>query len=86
MYAKRYGVGLQSVLFGNKFMPEQELTIWTAGVTQWIEWYDYVRESLSSYDAHCPDSVKDSPEQFNSWLTAQRQKEKQKLNKPYGRH
>ena len=65
-------------------MPDQELMIWTVGVTQWIEWYDYVRESCGQYDAYCPESIKDSPQEFNSWLNAQRQKEKQK-NKPYGR-
>ena len=85
MYAKRYGVGLQQTLFGREFMPDQELMIWTAGVTQWIEWYDYVRESGSWYDASCPDNVKDSPEQYNSWLNAQKQKENSKMNKPYGR-
>lgn len=85
MYAKRYGVGLQQVLFGSNFMPDQELMIWTAGVTQWIEWYDYVRESGSYYDAKCPEYVKDSPEEYNSWLNSQKNKEKSKVNKPYGR-
>ena len=66
-------------------MPEQELMIWTAGVTQWLEWYDYVKESSSYYDAHCPDTVKDSPEAYNSWLNAQKTKEKQKVKNPYGR-
>jgi len=86
MYAKRYGVGLQQTLFGSNIMPDQELMIWTAGVTQWIEWYDYVRESAANYDAHCPESIKDSPQEFNSWISAQIQKEKTKMNKPYGRH
>lgn len=86
MYAKRYGVGLQQALFGVDFMPDQELMIWTAGVTQWIEWFSYVREASSWYDSSCPDFIKDSPTQFNTWLNAQKQKDQQKMNKPYGRH
>ena len=66
-------------------MPEMELTIWTAGVTQWLEWYDYVRESSSWYDSHCPDYIKDSPEMYNTWLDAQKEKERNKNNKPYSR-
>lgn len=62
-------------------MPDNELMIWTAGVTQWIEWFDYVRESGAWYDTHCPDEVKDSPERYNAWLNVQKQKEKSKHKK-----
>ena len=83
-YSKRYGVGLQQTLFGNSFMPDQELMIWTAGLTQWIEHYEYVRESSSWYESSCPNEIKDSPEQYYSWLASQKSIEKQKMNKPYG--
>ena len=66
-------------------MPDNELMVWTAGVTQWIEWFDYVREASSWYDATCPDYIKDDPSLFNSWLSAQKQKEKTKINTGYGR-
>lgn len=75
---------MQQAMFGDTIMPENELMIWTAGVTQWIEWYDYVKESGSWYDTKCPDYIKDSPDMYNSWLEGQKNTEKNKNNKPYG--
>lgn len=60
-------------------MPNNELMIWTADVSRWVMWYDYVAESSSYYESKCPDFVKDNPEQFNSWLNQQREKETQKM-------
>lgn len=79
MYAKRYGVGLQTVIFGTGFMPEDEVMVWTTGVTRWLAYRDYVAESSSYYDSHCPEHIQDDPESFNGWLRAQREKEKMQM-------
>ena len=71
-------------IFGDNFMPDNELMVWTAGVTQWIEWFDYVREASSWHKTPCPEYIKEDPTLFNSWLNAQKQKEQTK-NTGYGR-
>jgi len=64
-------------------MPDNELMNWTAGVTSWLSWYDYVQESSSWYDSSCPEEVQDSPVEYNNWLSQQKSKEKTK-NNAYG--
>ena len=60
--------------------------IWTAGVTNWLEWYYYVRESGSWYDSKCPEYIQDSPEMYNSWLQTQKQIEQNKSKTAYRRN
>jgi hypothetical protein len=76
---------LQQALFGSSFMPDDELMIWTAGVTQWLEWYDYVNESSAQFDSRCPDHVRDNPDSYNTWYKAQVEKEKKGIKNPYKR-
>jgi hypothetical protein len=59
-------------------MPDNELMSWTGNITNWIEWYDYVAESSSWYEAQCPEYIKDSPDLYSSWLNAQKNKDKLK--------
>ena len=61
-------------------MPNNETLVWITKITQWIDWYDYVREASGWYDATCPEYIKDDPSSFNSWLNMQKEKEKSKIN------
>jgi hypothetical protein len=62
-------------MFGDEYVPNNEIMIWTIMVTQWLEWYDYVREACSWYpDTKCPDEVKDDQQRFNGWLRVQKDK------------
>ena len=60
-------------------MPNDELTVFVAGITRWIAYYEGSYEASSYYESKCPDHVRDNPEQFYSWISMQREKEKQKM-------
>jgi len=64
-------------------MPENELMVWTAGVTEWINYFENVAQRCAEVDAICPEHIKDEPKFFYSWLKAQHEKERSKISKGY---
>jgi len=75
IYARRYGVGLQDVMYGSNYMPDGDVMFWIEQLAYWLDWYDNVQETCAMFKEHCPDHIKDEPREFNQWVKAQQQKE-----------
>ena len=60
-------------------MPDNELMLWTSGLTKWLSYYENSYEASSYYDSKCPEHLRDDPEMFNQWIQSQRELEKQKM-------
>lgn len=66
MYAKRYGISLQDVMYGANYLPDNGTLEWIVELTTWINYYEYVSTVCMELGS-CPDHIKDDPNQFNSW-------------------
>jgi len=76
-YAKRYGVGLQEVLFGKDYMPDGDVMSVVAKLTTMLTWYENAREQMNIMEIKdINDEVLDDPKAFNRFIESKREQDK----------
>jgi hypothetical protein len=69
IYAKRYGLHLQEIIFGNDWIPDKEIDAFFIHLAYWIRYSEYVEEQLAIKGIKdISDDIRWNPEEFNKLI------------------